>query len=113
MPIHGHSTGRRDTGYQCRWVEAMLNRVIQPEFADMWSEAVYRIDAEIPHGAEGYHAMPDAEALADIEDVESALALAGIELHTSVLFRLIEAQTAKHANLHADFHSGRYRAGKA
>lgn len=86
---YGHSHGRRDVGYICSFVERMLARRVPPEMAEIYREAILRIDADLPHGADGMHGFPGAGALADIELVEEALALAGIEVTVSAIYRYI------------------------
>lgn len=46
---------------------------------------------------DGMHAFPSADALADIELVEESLAMAGIELNVSFIYRLIQSAQANAA----------------
>jgi hypothetical protein len=100
MPRFGHSTGRRDTGYRCPHLEKRLKQPVPPEHAALYREAMETIDSLLPHLGDRtdtvMHGIPAEADLREIEAIESALKdLAGIEVHTSALYRHIQAVEAK------------------
>jgi hypothetical protein len=101
MPIHGHSTGRRATGYQCPLLDKWLARKIPPEHAALYREAMEAIDNLLPHHGERSdtisHGMPTQDDLNEITLIEQALALADIEISISGIYRYIRETQANAA----------------
>lgn len=90
----GHQGGKyKPVGTPCPWVARQLARQdIPAEFWEVFTQAIARMDAEIPHFGDK-HGVPPEDALQDIEFLEEALAASGIDVHVSKLLRYITNNT--------------------
>jgi hypothetical protein len=79
---------------------AKAKPILDPATFDIYVEAVDRIERETPH-YNGYHGMPDPEALDDIAIVENAInpiLPAGLRFRTSRLFGLMGESSERSAD---------------
>lgn len=101
MPIHGHSTGRRASGYQCPLLDKWLARKVPPEYTALYREAMETIDALLPHHGDRSdtisHGMPSQDDLNEITLIEQALALADIKISISGIYKYIRETQANRA----------------
>ena len=93
MPGFGHPVGWRATGYRCPMLDKWLARKVPPELVELYTEAMEAIDNLLPHFGDRSdnlsHGMPTPRDLQEVEDIEQALALAGIGIRVSPLYRYI------------------------